>query len=528
MKFTRIPETTFQKLQLNAGIMLTEFDPATGTVAENAMMGATTGGVSFSAVPSFSDFGEDIDNAPVNVKELKRLDSWEVTMSGSFITVDALEAGKHVMCEKPMAINSVEAQKMIDAAKRTGKKLTIGYQNRQRNDAQYLKNEALAGTFGDIYYARAIALRRRAVPTWGVFLNEYEQGGGPLIDIGTHALDLTLYMMDNYEVASVSGNCHYKLGKRPNSANAWGPWDPEKYTVEDSAFGFIKMKNGAVINLESSWALNIMDPIEASTVLCGTKAGAQIKNQQLFLNYDKDGELVEQNVNAKVAERIKGMLEIRDAAKALMNAQQQGLKETEIKKARANLNKLYDAFVKKNGFLNSSANKSAFKDDPDCFSLYALENWDSDKKTATKSDIFSKNTIAPNRTVTSAKDVSEGLIVSVNQTGGVDVSLIARLTGKTEADVTRELLDSRQAFKNRDGILETAETYLSGNVRAKLRDAEALVSMDGDYHKNIEALKAIMPEDVSYQDIFVNPGTPWIPSSVYSDFAAYMLGGRIQ
>lgn len=92
MKFTRIPETTFQKLQLNAGIMLTDFDPATGTVAENALMGATTGGVNFSAVPSFSDFGENIDNVPANVKELKKIDGWEVTMSGSFVTVDVNSA----------------------------------------------------------------------------------------------------------------------------------------------------------------------------------------------------------------------------------------------------------------------------------------------------------------------------------------------------------------------------------------------------------------------------------------------------
>jgi N12 class adenine-specific DNA methylase len=252
--------------------------------------------------------------------------------------------------------------------------------------------------------------------------------------------------------------------------------------------------------------------------------GYVAKDGKIYQN--KDGELVEQSVNSKVAERIKGMLEIRDAAKDLLNHQQQGLNENEIKKSRTKLNKVYDAFVKKNGFLNSPSNKSAFKDDPDCFSLFALENWDNDKKTATKADIFSKNTIAPNRTVTSAKDVSEGLIVSVNQTGGVDIPLIARLTGKTEADVNRELLDSRKAFKNIDGVLETAETYLAGNVRAKLRDAEALVSIDSDYKKNVEALKAVMPEDVSYQDIFVNPGTPWIPSSVYSDFAAYMLGGR--
>lgn len=88
MKFTRIPEDAFQKLQLNAGVLLSSFDPSAATVTESAILGATTGGVNFSAVPTFSDFGEDIDNGPRNVKELKRLDSWDVKMSGNFITVD--------------------------------------------------------------------------------------------------------------------------------------------------------------------------------------------------------------------------------------------------------------------------------------------------------------------------------------------------------------------------------------------------------------------------------------------------------
>lgn len=88
MKFTRIPETAFQSLQLNAGILLRDFTPGTGTVDEADIMGATSGGVNFTATPTYSDFGEDIDNCPVNVLELKKLDSWEVTMSGTFITVD--------------------------------------------------------------------------------------------------------------------------------------------------------------------------------------------------------------------------------------------------------------------------------------------------------------------------------------------------------------------------------------------------------------------------------------------------------
>lgn len=206
------------------------------------------------------------------------------------ITVAALEAGKHVMCEKPMAKTSVDALRMVEAAKRTGKKLTIGYQNRFRRDSQYLHRLCSEGELGEIYFAKAHAVRRRAVPTWGVFLNEEEQGGGPLIDIGTHALDLALWLMNNYKPESVTGSVYKKLGSRRNAANAWESWDPEKFTVEDSAFGFIKMENGATIILESSWALNTLDIREACTTLCGTEAGADML-EGLRINGEKYGRL---------------------------------------------------------------------------------------------------------------------------------------------------------------------------------------------------------------------------------------------
>ena len=89
MKYTKIPETTFQNLQLNAGVLLSSFDPGTATVANESIIGATTGGVNFTATPTFSDYGEDIDNCPKNMMELKKLDSWDITMSGTYVTVDA-------------------------------------------------------------------------------------------------------------------------------------------------------------------------------------------------------------------------------------------------------------------------------------------------------------------------------------------------------------------------------------------------------------------------------------------------------
>ncbi len=200
------------------------------------------------------------------------------------ITVAAFAAGKHVMCEKPMAHTTKDAEKMLDAWRKSGKKFTVGYQNRFRPEVQMLKKCCEAGELGRIYFAKAHAVRRRAVPTWGVFPNKSLQGGGPLIDIGTHALDLTLWLMGNYHPKSVTGSVFFELGKRKDAAegNIFGPWDPAKYEVEDSAFGFIKKENGATIFLESAWAINMKESKEASTTLCGTLAGAEIRYGQSY------------------------------------------------------------------------------------------------------------------------------------------------------------------------------------------------------------------------------------------------------
>lgn len=222
------------------------------------------------------------------------------------ITVAAFEAGKNVMCEKPMAHTTEAAQAMIDAWKKSGKKFTIGYQNRFRPEVQSLHESCANGELGEIYFAKAHALRRRAVPTWGVFPDKSKQGGGPLIDIGTHALDITLWMMNNYKPVSVTGSVFQKLGKLEDGpeGNMFGPWDPKTYEVEDSAFGYVKMENGATIFLESSWALNILESKEAATTLCGTKAGAQInsgmsyKTNELIYNKAHNGMLTEERNSA--------------------------------------------------------------------------------------------------------------------------------------------------------------------------------------------------------------------------------------
>lgn len=222
------------------------------------------------------------------------------------ISLASFAAGKHVFCEKPMAASTEDAEKMMQAWKNSNKMFTIGYQNRFRADSLTTKRLCNDDEIGEIYYAQAHALRRRGVPTWGVFTDKEQQGGGPLIDIGTHALDLTLWLMNNYEPHSVTGVTFDKLGKnlpRHNQGNFLGTWDPSTYEVEDSAFGFITMKDGSLITLDSSWVLNSTEERCASSYLCGTKAGAELtgvggsNNLKLYLNKVMGGKQVKIDVD---------------------------------------------------------------------------------------------------------------------------------------------------------------------------------------------------------------------------------------
>ncbi|MFD2114426.1 Gfo/Idh/MocA family protein [Paenibacillus yanchengensis] len=239
----------------------------------------------------YTDYKEMLKDASIDIVHVCTPND-----SHAAIAIDALEADKHVMSEKPMAKTAADAKRMMETAERTGKKLTVGYNNRFRNDSQHLKTLCEAGELGNIYYAKAHAIRRRAVPTWGVFLDEEKQGGGPLIDIGTHALDLTLWMMDNYQPKVVLGKAYHELSKRENAANAWGPWDPAKFTVEDSAFAMILMENGATIMLESSWALNSLDVDEAKCSLSGTEGGADMRGG-LRINGEENSRLFTKTVD---------------------------------------------------------------------------------------------------------------------------------------------------------------------------------------------------------------------------------------
>ncbi len=197
-------------------------------------------------------------------------------------TLDAFAAGKHVLVEKPIARNASEAAKMIEAGRKAGKKLMVAQCVRFEAGNQYLKRMIDAGELGEIYFGRAWALRRRGVPSWGVFTDKEKQGGGPLIDVGVHIIDLTLFLMGHPKPVTASGQAFTKMGNVAGHVpGAWGQWDHTKYTVEDYAAGFVRFDDGRSIIVESSFIANIGEDRFNSSLL-GTEGGAETNPLRVF------------------------------------------------------------------------------------------------------------------------------------------------------------------------------------------------------------------------------------------------------
>jgi predicted dehydrogenase len=194
--------------------------------------------------------------------------------------VAALRSGKHVLVEKPLARNAIEGVEMVEAARISGKKLQVGLNMRFGTGAQAVKRFVDDGRLGEVYFARCHALRRRGIPGWGVFTQKDKQGGGPLIDIGVHVLDVTMWLMGNPKPASVSGQTYAKFGRRSDLVGLLGKWDPAKFDVEDYAVGFVRFKNGASLVIESSFAAN-MGETELYSQLMGTEGGAYLDLRNL-------------------------------------------------------------------------------------------------------------------------------------------------------------------------------------------------------------------------------------------------------
>lgn len=201
----------------------------------------------------------------------------------------ALEFGCDVMCEKPPAISADEAKKMQETAEKNNCLLAYDFHHRFAEDVKILHEKVEEGVLGDIYVVKAKALRRCGIPGWGSFTDKKVQGGGPLIDLGAHMLDAALYVLGFPKIEKVTAKMYQKIGTR-KSHGTLGEWDPAKFEVEDSLFGFIELEGGRLLQLETSFALNIKETSIMNVEFCGDQAGATLFPAQIYK--DEQGELI--------------------------------------------------------------------------------------------------------------------------------------------------------------------------------------------------------------------------------------------
>jgi predicted dehydrogenase len=195
------------------------------------------------------------------------------------IAVQALEAGKHVLLEKPMAINLKSAKQIVEAERKAGKVLMIPHQLRWESLSMQVKQQVEKGTLGHIYHAKAGWVRRKGIPGWGTWFTQMDKsGGGPLIDLGVHMLDLSLYLMGNPKPVSVYGATYAEFGPRKKGIGSWGApnWNGH-YDVEDLATALIKLDNGATLSLDVSWAALVETDNQPYVQLLGSEGGASIR-----------------------------------------------------------------------------------------------------------------------------------------------------------------------------------------------------------------------------------------------------------
>ena len=205
----------------------------------------------------------------------------------------ALKAKKHVLLDKPFALNQKEAKQVLETARKVRRVFMLGMNWRMNPDTQTIKAIVERGELGEIYHAKAIWRRRSGIPKFGTwFCDKKMAGGGALLDIGVHLLDCCLHLMDNFKPVSVSGKVYTKFGNRKMGEGGWGKSDKGKHVfdVDDYANALIKFKNGATVALDISWACHQEHPNTNNVELYGTDAGAGVMPAKIYRNGKKAGE----------------------------------------------------------------------------------------------------------------------------------------------------------------------------------------------------------------------------------------------
>ena len=402
-----------------------------------------------------------------------------------------------------------------------------------------LPNNAFRANAGTDVVSDIIFLQKREAPA--TELPEW-------VHVGTTPEGFTVnrYFIDNPEMV---------LGTPTAESTQYGRQD---YTVAPIEGADLSVQlHEAVQNIHGEYTEHDVEEAENTDIL---PADPDVRNYSFTLvdgevYYREGGIMVRQDVSAAMTERIKGLMELRDCTRRLIQLQTEDASDAEIAAEQRRLNQLYDAYTAKHGLISNRENKRAFSDDSSYYLLCSLEIIDEDGKLERKADMFTRRTIQPHRPVEHTETAAEALAVSLNELGRVDMEYMSRLCGRDTSSVNEKsqprrstnpspgaasytATDSNSSIpaENKDvnsiaaelsGVIfrvpgteryVTADEYLSGNVRVKLREAEAAAKDDASYSINVEALKAAQPRELTASEIDVRLGTTWIEPRCIEQF----------
>ena len=375
-----------------------------------------------------------------------------------------------------------------------------------------LPNNAFKANAGTEVVSDIIFLQKRdrpidIEPDW-VHLGENEDG-----------FSINQYFIDNPEMV---------LGRQTSESTQYGRQD---FTVEPyEDLDLATQLRYAIQNIGGKYeAAELPDLGENETIQDTIPADPNVKNYSYAVvdgevYYRENSVMVKPNLNATAKERVKGMAELRDCVHRLIDLQMWESDDVSIRTEQQRLNRLYDRFTEKYGLINSRGNALAFADDSSYYLLCSLEMLDDEDKTKLKgkADMFTKRTIRQRQSVTSVDTAAEALALSIGEKARVDMAYMSQLTGKSEDDIIDELngvifLDPVY------GDWQTADEYLSGNVRQKLREAENAAVDSPGYLPNVEALRAAQPKDLDASEIEVRLGATWIDKKYIQQFMFELL-----
>ena len=312
------------------------------------------------------------------------------------------------------------------------------------------------------------------------------------------------------------------LGRQTSESTQYGRQDFTVAPIEGADLA--EQLSGAIRNIRGTYAeAELPDLGEDETIVETIPADPNVRNFSYTvvdgeLYYRQNSIMTKPDFNATAKERAKGMVELRDCVQKLISEQMDGfISDETIRQTQAELNTLYDGFTAKYGLINSRANALAFAEDSSYYLLCSLEELDEDKNLKRKADMFTRRTIRAHEAVTSVDTASEALALSISEKACVDMEYMSKLTGRSQDELINEL-NGVIFLDPVHGEWQTADEYLSGNVRQKLREAEQAAQESPGYLPNVEALKAAQPKDLDASEIEVRLGATWIDPSYIREF----------